>query len=107
MSVPIGSREKKGTSVSQKEFLFGAMKPLFFGMHRFHFLSEVSGETVTFAFIYLIFYFIDFLKFIIQSLQIQLVILVGWVLWQINPYRLSNANSYLSIYIYIYFPKKL
>ena len=40
---------------SEKEFLFGAGKPLFFDKCWFRFLSEASWETVSFAFICFIF----------------------------------------------------
>ena len=36
--------------VTEKEFFFGARRPLFLGMHRFCFLLEASWETVTFVF---------------------------------------------------------
>ena len=37
---------------SEEEFLFGAGKPLFLSIRRFHFLSEATWETVTYAFIF-------------------------------------------------------
>ena len=60
----LATKRKRGASnsveiikASEKEFLFGARKLLFLGMHQFHFLSEAP---VTFAFIYF-FMFLFFL----------------------------------------------
>ena len=56
---PCEQPREKGLSVSAKvmkayeeEFLFNARKLFFLDMHWFHFLSEASWETITFAFIY-------------------------------------------------------
>ena len=50
---------RKGASISveeirtsEKEFPFGARKPIFLGVHRFRFLSRAFWKTVTFVFIY-------------------------------------------------------
>ena len=48
--------------LDEKEFLFGTRKPLFLGMHRFHFPSEASWKAIAFC----IYLFISF-----QSLQEQ------------------------------------
>ena len=84
---------------SEKEFLCGTKKPIFSSMHRVHFLSEASKETVTFTFIYFIFYVIAF--FIYYSFPTNCEALNYWD-QQVNP-----SLTYLDVLSLLFWAAKL